>query len=180
MIQTRLTRRFMLGLALLALPLPGLAAGVEQFFGTFEGNAKEIVQEEARERDMSVTIAPTDKGFSISWTSVTYKSDGTSREKTYTINFAPSQRDNIYGSAMQTNIFGKQTPLDPLKGEPFVWARLEGETLSVFSMFITEEGAYEIQEYHRSLVEGGLDLMFRRVKQGHAVREVNAFLKRMD
>ncbi|MBD3663910.1 hypothetical protein H9Q16_08255 [Sulfitobacter sp. TSTF-M16] len=158
--------------------MSAVAAEIDQFFGRYEGSAEEIVAGEARLRDMSTTIEAQDKGFSVSWTSVTYKSDGRSKEKTYTINFTPSQRESIYGSAMQTNMFGKQIPLDPLKGEPFVWARLEGDTLSLYSMFIAEEGAYEIQEYHRTLVEGGLDLTFRRINQGTAVREVNAFLER--
>ena len=100
------------------------------------------------------------------------------KERTYQIEFVPSQRDSIYGSAMKTNIFGKQVPLDPLKGEPFVWARFEGDTFSVFSLFINEVGEYEMQEYHRTLADGGLNLLFRRVSNGVPQKEITAFLAR--
>lgn len=79
---------------------------------------------------------------------------------------------------MQTNVFGKQIPLNPLKGEPFVWSRVVNDTLTVFSLFINEAGDYEMQEYHRTLAEGGLSLEFRRFQNGLKVRTVETFLAR--
>ena len=157
---------------------PSKAAGIEPFFGTFEGTVEFEENGRTERRDMSAVIAETRQGFSISWTSVTYKSDGRTKEKTYTVEFLPSQRDNIYASAMKANVFGKQVPLDPLRGEPFVWARIVNETLSLFSLFINEAGDYEMQEYHRTLADGGLDLEFRRMRNGAEVRAITTFLKR--
>ena len=131
-------------------------------------------------RDVSTTIAPTKDGFSVSWTSISYKDDGRSKSKSYTIEFTPTQRDHIYGSAMKTNVFGKPVPLDPLKGEPFVWARFEGDTFSLFSLLINEQGEYDMQEYHRTLVEGGLDLVFRSVSDAATSKEIKTFLARVD
>ena len=48
-----------------------------------------------------------------------------------------------------------------------------------FSLFINEAGEYEMQEYHRTLADGGLDLVFRRVKQGAVEREIKAFLSKV-
>ena len=79
---------------------------------------------------------------------------------------------------MQTNVFGKQIPLNSLKGEPFVWSRIVKDTLSVFSLFSNEAGNYEMQKYHRTLAEGELDLEFRRFKNGEKVRAVETFLAR--
>lgn len=157
-----------------------LAAGIDDFFGSYEGSASFEVNGELQRRDLSTTISKTRKGFEISWSSATYKSDGRLKEKTYTIEFLPSERDGIYSSAMQTNVFGKAVPLDPLNGEPFVWARLEGDTFSVYSLFINEAGAYEMQEFHRTLAEDGLNLVFKRVHQAETEREIRAFLKRKD
>ena len=131
-------------------------------------------------RDLSTTIEETRKGVELTWTSVTYKSDGRTKSKTYTIEFVPSGRDNIYQSAMKTNLFGKAVPLDPLKGDPFVWARFEGDTFSVFSMFINEIGEYEVQEFHRTLVDEGLNLLFRRFHNGKMEREITALLERQE
>jgi hypothetical protein len=162
------------------LPALGFAAGIDRFFGTFTGDAEITVDGNTLKRDMSVTVEPSKDGFVLNWTSVTYRSDGRVKEKTYAIDFVPSARDNIFQSAMKKNLFGKSTPLDPLQGEPFVWARIEGETFSVFSLFINEVGDYEIQEFHRTLVEGGLDLVFRRVHNGIPEREIHTRLERQD
>lgn len=155
---------------------PALAAEITSFFGSYSGTASIEDGDSTFERDMSAQIGATKKGFYVSWTSVTRRSDGRTKTKAYTIEFGPSDRDNIYASAMKTNVFGKQVPLDPLKGEPFVWARLDGDDLTVFSLFIDENGDYEMQEYHRSLAEGGLELEFRRIRNGVEQRTVETFL----
>jgi hypothetical protein len=168
---------FVLTLFLL-LPAIVFAADVDRFIGTYEGQAETVLDGETKGRDLRASVESSGKGFNLSWTSVSYKVGGDVKERTYEIEFVPSQRDSIYGSAMKTNMFGKQVPLDPLKGEPFVWARFESNTFSVFSLFINEVGEYELQEYHRTLVDGGLDLLFRRVSNGVPQKEITAFLAR--
>ena len=172
----RLVAPLCLALALVAAPLH--AETIDDFVGVYSGTADFIENGEPRKRDMSTTIEKTKKGFTVSWTSTSYKSDGRIKEKSYTIEFVPSERDNIFASAMKTNVFGKQVPLDPLKGEPFVWARLDGAELTVFSLFINEIGDYEMQEYHRRVIEGGLALEFKRMRNGVEERAVRTFLER--
>jgi hypothetical protein len=162
----------------MALPSAAQADTITPFLGSYTGTAEVDENGKSVRRDMSVSIAQTYDGFSISWTSVTYKSDGRTTEKSYTIEFMPSVRDGIYASAMKTNVFGKQIPLNPLKGEPFVWSRIVNDTLTVFSLFINEAGDYEMQEYHRTLAEGGLNLEFQRFRNGVEVRSVTTFLAR--
>ena len=169
-----------LALCAALIPVTGHAATIKDFVGAYEGEAEVIVDGAPLKRDMSVTIAPTKEGFTLSWTSATHREDGRIKEKTYSIGFVPSARDNIYQSAMKTNLFGKATPLDPLQGEPFVWARIEGDTFSVFSLFIDPAGDYEVQEFHRTLAPGGLDLLFRRVREGTVEREIRTLLRRKD
>ena len=179
-ITASLTRQILPSLLaiLLLVSGPASAASIEDFIGTFEGNVEFDNNGTPERRDMSVEISETDDGFSVSWTSVSYKSDGRTKEKTYTIAFQPSERDNIFASAMKSNVFGKQVPLDPLKGEPFVWSRIEGDTLTLFSLFIDENGDHEMQEYHRTLADGGLALEFRRLSNGVEVRTIETFLTR--
>lgn len=160
------------------LPVLGLASNVDRFEGTYTGVAEITVDGNILKRDMSVTIEPKGDGFMLNWTSVTYRADGRVKEKAYEIEFVPSERDGIFQSAMKKNLFGKSMPLDPLKGEPFVWARFVDDTFSVFSLFINEVGDYEIQEFHRTLVDDGLDLVFRRVYNGNPEREINTRLER--
>lgn len=160
------------------LPAIGFAADIDRFIGEYSGSAEYTNEGEVQNRDLSVSVVPEARGFSLTWTSVIYKTDGRKKEKTYTIEFTQSDREHIYGSAMKTNVFGKEIPLDPLAGEPYVWARIVDDTFTVFSLFINEEGEYEMQEYHRTLAEGGLDLVFRSVSPGGVEKVIEAFLKR--
>lgn len=169
-------------LVITSLLVPSIAASdqITRFVGGYEGEAEFLFEGEVQRRDMSTQIEKTESGFSVGWTSVSYKPDGRSRAKTYKIQFSPSARDNIYKSAMKRNLFGKATPLDPLQGEPYVWAYFEADTLTVYSMFINENGGYEVQEFHRTLAEEGLDLVFRRVHNGVPQKEIRTFLTRLD
>ncbi|MEW9922371.1 hypothetical protein AB2B41_22460 [Marimonas sp. MJW-29] len=180
MIQFRIMVRALFLALLLAIPGLAGAVDIDRFAGTFAGSAEFTFEGKVQKRDMSTTIEPTKKGFIITWTSITYKSDGRAKEKTYTIEFVPSARENIFKSAMKQNLFGKEVPLDPLQGEPFVWARFEGDTFTVYSLFINEVGEYEIQEFHRTLVDEGLDLRFQRVHNGVPAKEITTLLRRQD
>lgn len=167
-------------LLVLLCPSAVLAASIEQFEGTYVGDAEFVFEGEINRRDMSTTIEATKTGFVLSWTSVSYKDDGEKKAKTYTIKFIPSSRDKIYKSAMKTDLFGHETTLDPLWGEPYVWARIEGDTMSVFSLFINDVGEYEIQEFHRTLVAEGLNLVFLRVHNGEAEKAIQTVLVRVE
>ena len=164
----------------LLLSVHVLSADITRFEGTFAGATEFQSNGKTVKRDLSTTIEKSRSGFEVSWTSVTYRRDGSSKAKSYTIDFVPSERENIYGSAMKTNLFGKAVPLDPLQGDPFVWARLEGDTLTVYSLFIDELGDYDMQEFHRTLVDEGLDLVFRRFSNGQLEREIKALLVRQN
>ena len=79
---------------------------------------------------------------------------------------------------MKRNVFGHNVQLDPMKGEPYVWGRIDGDTLSIYSMFVTEDGGYEIQQFDRTLATGGLELQFQNVLNGVIQRTVSTFLEK--
>jgi len=164
---------------LLALPLPARADHIAQFIGTYTGSA-DIVSTDGTtsHRDMGVDIINTDEGFTVQWTTTTHKPDGRRKEKSYSIDFVSTDRHGIYSAAMERNVFGHEVQLDPMKGEPFVWARIVGETLTVFSLFVDDEGGWEMQEYDRTLTEGGLMLNFSFLRNGEPQRSVTTFLTR--
>lgn len=172
--------RAVLFLVFVLLPGISFAADIDRFLGTYTGEAEFEFEGKTEHRDMSATIEPADKGFSVTWTSVSTKSDGRKKAKTYTVAFGPSDRPHIFGAETKMNVFGKKVPLNPLAGEPYVWARVDGDTFTVFSMYINEAGEYEMQEYHRTLADGGLDLVFRSVSPGGVEKVIEAFLKRVE
>lgn len=156
-----------------------LQEDLARFVGEYAGSA-EITRADgsSENRDMSVKIGPTKQGFTVEWTSVTYKSDGRKKEKSYSIDFQPSDREGIYAAAMKRNVFGHSVQLDPMKGEPYVWGRVIGDTLTVFSMFVDDQGGYEMQQFDRTLKEGGLELEFTSTRNGQEQKSVTTFLER--
>jgi len=156
---------------------------LSEFYGTFKGAAESVNGGELSERELTVVIKPweDDKGFTIEWTTQIYRSNGKDKYTDMAINFYPSQRPNIYLSALRTDIFGKAVPLDPgEEDQPYVWAGMKGNTLTVSALYITEGGGHELQVYERSSIEEGLLLQFERLSNGEKVAEISALLNRVE
>ena len=168
-------------LALLVFPTSSRAAyQYEKFVGEYLGEGISSGDDDLNKRDLRVEIKPNGDGFILTWVSVTHKKDGRLKRKSYTVPFRPKGESGLYGSAMRTDMFGNQLPLDPLKGEPYVWARISGDTLFVYAMLITDEGGYEMQVYERTLTSNGMDLTYSRVRDGQELRTVRGTLKRVN
>lgn len=168
--------RLLIGFGFVLIAQVGLA-DVASFVGKYSGSA-DIVSADgvSSKRDMSVAISMTDDGFNVSWTSTSYKSDGRIKEKSYSIDFLPSDRPNVFSAAQKKNVFGHSVQLDPMKGEPFVWARVIDDTMTVYSLFVNDDGGYEMQQFDRTLTEGGLHLDFMRVRNGVQQKSVSTLL----
>lgn len=167
-------------LALMFTVSPARASDlIAPFVGEYTGSAEVVSADGARTpRDMSVKISANNKGFTVEWTSTTHRPDGSFKSKSYAIDFLPTERNGLFSAGMKRNVFGHAVQLDPMKGEPFVWGRIRGDTMTMFSLFVDETGDYEIQQFDRTLTEGGLDLRFIVTRNGLEQRSVETFLKR--
>jgi hypothetical protein len=180
-----MTSRFICKTGLIiALLLAGLGAGADarsyqKFVGEYEGTGTVDPAGTLETRDLKVKITETKKGFKVAWVSVSRGAGGKSKRKSYTVEFQPSKRENIYSAAMRTDLFGNRVPLDPLAGDPYVWARIDGNVLIVYAMLINDGGGYEMQVYERTLTPAGLDLSYSRVRDGEKLRTITAELKRI-
>ena len=154
---------------------PVHAAEFDKFIGAYSGSAQ---VDGGTRRDMSVRIGRAKGGFEVQWKSISYKPDGRIKEKEYVVGFQATQRAEIFASTMGVDLFGNAVPLDPMKGDPYVWGRIIGDTLTVFSLLIDEGGGYEMQQYNRTLADGGLSLEYLRIRNGEKLKTINAFLKR--
>ena len=153
-------------------------ADPERFVGEYSGSAEVASYDGGTEqRDMSVSISTTKEGFTVRWSTATLRDSGR-KVKSYEISFVPTDRDGVFSAAMTKNVFGHEVPLDPMKGQPYVWARIMGDTLSVFSLFVDNEGGYELQQFDRTLADGGLQLDFERVNDGEKLKSISTFLKK--
>jgi len=154
-------------------------AAIEPFFGRFEGRT--IVGDDGAttSRDLTVVIQPDGDRFRIEWTTATRQPDGEVKRKTYSIGFEKSQRPNIFRSTMRTDMFGHQVPLDPLKGDPYVWCRVAGPVLTLYSLQILDDGGFDLQIYQRTVEGDRMSLHFTRLREGEPPRELTATLERV-
>ena len=146
------------------------------FFGEYEGEAVSENDGEIRTRDLRVNISPFENGFTVNWISVTKRADGKLKRKEYSINFLPTRRENIFRSGERKDFFGNAVPMDPLKGDPYVWARIHDDTLTVYALHVLEDGGYEMQTYERRRIPEGLSLEYSRVRDGEILRTVDGTL----
>lgn len=161
------------------LPSVGHCASIDPFVGIYHGVTIEHAEDELQARDLDVTIEKTERGFTVDWATVIHKEDGREKNVSLSIEFFTTERPDIYGSAMRSGLFGKRIPNDPLKGEPFFWARIVDKTLTIHALYITDEGGYEMQVYERKLDEdGNMDLVFSRFRDGEQIRDVTGKLTR--
>ncbi len=162
---------------LLAAPL--VAAGqdlpVDAFYGQFQGSG--IAENDdslyfgVTVRDLDVQVGPLDSGFYVEWTSV-IRSGGDPdnpdiRRRTSRVDFVPGDRPGIFPAIGAGNL---------LAGEPVIWARVAGQTLTVHVVAMLDDGGYQVQTYDRTLTGGGMDLDFKSIRDGEAVRQVSARL----
>lgn len=162
----------------LGTAMASTAAGIERFYGKFEGQAVSSDQHEITARDLQVEISPHKNGFTVNWVSVDHKLDGEVKRKSYNIDFYTSRLPHIFQAGMRTDKFGNRMPLDPMHGDPYIWAHLNGPSLTVYAMHILGDGGYEIQTYKRTLTPLGLDLWYSRLRNGTMLRTVTGKLKR--
>lgn len=154
------------------------AASMDDFFGSYSGAAQYEQDGQQYERDLSVKISGDSKSFELTWKSVTHRPDGNTKTKEYTVPFISTQRTGIYSSAMRRDLFGGQVALDPLKGDPFVWARITGDIFTVYSLLVLDDGGYEMQVYNRTLQGKDLKLDFDRFRNGERLKTIKAILVR--
>lgn len=184
-----LTRTFLVAVVLMATctaALDGVAAegkvrSIADFFGTYMGHKSEVIGEGVPNQHLQVTIRRHQKeGFTIDWSTTVAMSDGTARIKKHSIDFHPVRRQpGLFASGMRKDVFGHMVPLDPLSGDPYVWASLHDDTLTVSALYIADDGGYEIHTYKRTLADSGMTLRFERIRNGARITLLNAELRKV-
>ncbi|HED15093.1 MAG TPA: hypothetical protein ENI62_15855 [Gammaproteobacteria bacterium] len=149
----------------------------QPFLGHYKGHALLVDGDKKQQRDLAVTISAVDDGFRLQWQTVAYYNNKV-KTKNYSIAFKASGRANIYRSAMKKDLFGAPQPLDPMKGEPYIWARFKNNTMTVYALMITDDGGYEFQIYDRTLTNDGIQLTFRRIRNNNILKKISAHLLR--
>jgi hypothetical protein len=172
-------QRFLIIWALCWLGTPANAAdlSITAFFGAFQGSG---IAENADSlyfgttvRDLDIIIGADNAGgaFFVRWTTVIRgggdPNNPNTRRKTQNI---------VFNNTDQPGVFRGVGSGDLLSGKPYIWAQITGQTLTVYIMTIDQSGRYSMQSYARTLNAFGMDLVFRRLRDGEPVREASAKL----
>jgi hypothetical protein len=149
----------------------------ERFVGTYLGLGHSATDASAT-RDLEVVVAAREggKGFQVEWTALVSRRDGSIDRRSMAVDFIPGGRDGVFAAAMRKDMFGQAVPLDPLKGDPYVWSVIHGNTLIVQMLLILDDGAYQMQSYYRTLTPEGMRLVFNRTTDGKTITAIEADL----
>lgn len=172
----RLTAFIFAVLAALAVSQPAAAQNsrLDAFFGGYAGTAvaqnrdSEYFNVTVRDLDFSIE-GHGEGGFKLSWTTIT-RHHGTPRNPEEERNTAELTFEPVDG---RDGVFRASSSGNPLDSDYLSWARIEGQTLTVYVMTIDENGVYQVASWARTLVAGGMQILFTRVSDGDQVRTVN-------
>ena len=170
-----------------AVPLSA-AEGLAAFMGAYVGTGiAERDGEQAEKRDLDVTIAPyKSTGFTIRWITVMLGPDGERagpdvRRRAIEEDFIPSEdMEGVFILAPQGGLFTRAELPNPLKGEPMRWATAHDGTLTIYSIGISADEGAELQIYHRTLTESGMDTDFLRMQDEQVKLRVHGALIRTE
>jgi len=147
------------------------------FLGTFTGQAVFFTPNGLAKRDLELVVRREHPGFSLEWTTISQSLSGKLKRKKYFLAFKPAKRKGFYASTDKIDRFGSKIPIDPLAGDPQVSAKIDGKTMTIYVVLITEDGSHEVQTYERTLVAGGrMRLRFSRVRDGKPLKAIEARL----
>ena len=171
--------RWLAGAVILTFSLSILAADFDSFVGHYSGSAMVVdnTADNTNTRQVTTYISKHKKGFRINWSTTKAKSG---KSKEYTIDFVPTKRDHIYAAAQKVNVFGGKQPLDPLQGDPYMWARFTGKSMKMLGLLINEQGEFELFSYTRTLHDDGqaMSLRYLRLDEMGQQRVVEGKLRR--
>lgn len=166
----------LLGTILIApVPAPAKDLTIDAFFGKFSGGGvaenDDSVYFAVTSRDFDVEIRPQGRGFRVAWTSIIRRGGDPSNPKV-----RRKQSTKTLMPTASPGVFHGSESGDPLKGKELYWARINGNTLTVFLMTINKRGVYELQQYDRTLSGMGMKLLFRSWRDGDRLRSVSGRL----
>lgn len=144
---------------------------IKAFFGVWQGSAlsESNISTHFRvsARDLDVEIRPFGAGgFTVHWATVLRQKGDPSApaevlKEAQVAFIVDESRRNVWQAATQG---------DPIQGKGYYWARLEGQTLSVYALGVGQDGTAELQIYRRTLTGSGMELEFTRNVDGEAIR----------
>lgn len=159
----RLLLALALGLLVPASAAPALAADLSAFRGEWQGTAVDADGLDLKPDDLDVALAPTGSGgFTLRWTEIGLQ-EATVERRTVEAAFRPTDRADVFafesdGRSLLGRLFASPETGNPLQGETLLWARIEAETLVVYSLSLDSAGGFRLERTARTLDGAGMSL----------------------
>ena len=177
--------------AMVSLVGPGAACAdevrIEDFVGKWRGVEFEVAGAEQAPKltpaDLDMTITDEDGGFGINAFALGREPDGTLAARPLEATFAPTDTPGVFAfdpgtGSLLSSLFADPAVGNPLKGDTLLWARLEGDTLHVYSLAIDPGGGYALEHSTGRLTDAGMLTSYELRSENDRVVTVEGRLER--
>jgi hypothetical protein len=160
---------------------------IEDFLGQWRGVEVSVDGTEQAPKltpaDLGTEITQANGGFQIRTLSLGRKPDGPVVARRMEATFAPTDTPGVFAfdpgsGSLLSSLFADPAVGNPLDGETLLWARLEGDTLHVYSLAIDPRGGYALEQSSGQLTEGGMVTRYELRSENDRVITVEGRLKR--
>jgi hypothetical protein len=183
-----MTWRHILLAASLGLVSPAVAGGelsIRDFAGDWRGvevtNSDQAIA--ATPKDLDLQLSPEGDGFRLNWIRLARAAGGGLERQKAEASFAPTDRPGVFAfrpgpTSLLGRLFGDPATANPLEGKTLLWARLDGATLTVYSLAIDERGGFDLNRAARTLADGKMTLQYTRRSENDVILTVEGRLEK--
>jgi hypothetical protein len=170
---------------------PGAASAdqmtIKDFFGRWRGTEVSVNPAEQAPKlappDLDMTITGEDGGFRIRALALGRERDGTLVARPLDASFTPTNVPGVFAFAPQTgsllsSLFADPAVGNPLKGDTLLWARLQDDTLHVYSLAIDRAGGFALEHSTGQLTEDGMLARYELRSENDRIASVEGRLER--
>jgi len=152
---------------------PGLTAwaadlsSIKAFLGDWKGDPASLATETLPPAALDLRVQSDTKGFRLSWHDLGTGDPEKRGVDDIDASFLLTERPGVYEYAAEpgsllTRMFASPSTANPLDGETLLWARVDDQTLAVYSMTVDRRGDFNLDHYSWTRTEKGLRLKFSK------------------
>jgi hypothetical protein len=162
-------------------------AAIENFFGEWRGMEVSVDDAEDAPKlspsDLDMAISEEDGGFRIRALALGREPDGTLVARPIDAAFAPTETPGVFAfdpgtGSLLSSLFADPAVGNPLKGDTLLWARLQDDTLHVYSLAIDPGGGFALEHSTGQLTADGMATRYELRSQNDRIVTVEGRLER--
>jgi hypothetical protein len=182
-------RRALAAISLLINPCAASAdqVTIEPFVGQWRGAEISIDAPEQAPKlapsDLDMTISAAGGGFQIRALALGREPDGTLAARPFEASFAPTDVPGVFAfdpgrRSLLSSLFADPAIGNPLQGDTLLWARLQDDTLHVYSLAIDSAGGFALEHSTGRLTDDGMAARYELRSQNDRIAIVKGRLER--